>query len=91
MILYTAMNLPIAVWMMRSFLAEIPIAILEAATIDGAGCLMTFRKIIIPMSAPGIAATVADLLHLQLERDAVRPGAHRRTVTRRPRCSSPAS
>ena len=56
-ILYTAMSLPIAVWMMRSFLAEIPIAILEAATIDGAGFLMTFRKIIIPMSAPGIAAT----------------------------------
>jgi sorbitol/mannitol transport system permease protein len=56
-VLYTAMNLPIAVWMMRSFLAEIPIAILEAARIDGAGLLMTFRKILIPMSAPGIAAT----------------------------------
>ncbi len=56
-VLYTAMNLPIAVWMMRSFLAEIPIAILEAATIDGAGLIMIFRKIIIPMSAPGIAAT----------------------------------
>jgi sorbitol/mannitol transport system permease protein len=56
-VLYTSLNLPIAVWMMRSFLAEIPIAILEAATIDGAGLLMTFRRIIIPMSAPGIAAT----------------------------------
>ena len=31
-ILYTAMNLPIAVWMMRSFLAEVPPAILEAAS-----------------------------------------------------------
>ena len=30
-ILYTAMNLPIAVWMMRSFLAEVPVAIIEAA------------------------------------------------------------
>ncbi len=56
-VLYTSMNLPIAVWMMRSFLAEIPIAILEAAVIDGAGLLTTFRRIIIPMSAPGIAAT----------------------------------
>ncbi|GAB3595741.1 carbohydrate ABC transporter permease [Angustibacter peucedani] len=56
-VLYTAMNLPIAVWMMRSFLAEIPGAILEAATIDGAGLLTTFRRIILPMSAPGIAAT----------------------------------
>jgi len=56
-VLYTSMNLPIAVWMMRSFLAEIPIAILEAAVIDGAGLGTTFRRIIIPMSAPGIAAT----------------------------------
>ena len=56
-ILYTSMNLPIAVWMMRSFLAEIPIAILEAAAIDGAGLLTVFRRIIIPLSAPGIAAT----------------------------------
>ena len=56
-VLYTSMNLPIAVWMMRSFLAEIPREILEAASMDGAGLLMQFRTIIIPLSAPGIAAT----------------------------------
>ncbi len=56
-ILYTSMNLPIAVWMMRSFLAEVPVAILEAASIDGAGLIAIFRNIIIPISAPGIAAT----------------------------------
>ncbi|WP_431045794.1 carbohydrate ABC transporter permease [Streptomyces sp. P1-3] len=56
-VLYTAMNLPIAVWMMRSFLAEIPVSILEAAAIDGAGLLTVFRKIITPIAAPGIAAT----------------------------------
>ena len=33
-ILYTSMNLPIAVWMMRSFLAEVPVEMLEAA-LDG--------------------------------------------------------
>ena len=38
-ILYTSMNLPIAVWMMRSFLAEVPVEMLEAAPIDGAGLL----------------------------------------------------
>ena len=38
-ILYTSMNLPIAVWMMRSFLAEVPVEMLEAASIDGAGLL----------------------------------------------------
>ncbi|MDX2849489.1 carbohydrate ABC transporter permease [Streptomyces sp. PA03-3a] len=56
-LLYTSMNLPIAVWMMRSFLAEIPVAILEAAAIDGAGLSAVFRRIVIPVSAPGIAAT----------------------------------
>jgi sorbitol/mannitol transport system permease protein len=56
-ILYTSMNLPIAVWMMRSFLAEIPPAILEAASIDGAGLVYQLRKIIVPIAAPGIAAT----------------------------------
>jgi len=56
-LLYTSMNLPIAVWMMRSFLAEVPVEILEAASMDGAGLLMQFRTIIIPLAAPGIAAT----------------------------------
>ncbi|MGY3567732.1 sorbitol/mannitol transport system permease protein [Sinomonas sp. RB5] len=56
-ILYTSMNLPIAVWMMRSFLSEVPVEILEAAAIDGAGLLTIFRRIIIPVSGPGIAAT----------------------------------
>ncbi|RZS82827.1 carbohydrate ABC transporter membrane protein 2 (CUT1 family) [Motilibacter rhizosphaerae] len=56
-LLYTTMNLPIAVWMMRSFLAEVPVAILEAASIDGASLPAIFRRIILPLSAPGIAAT----------------------------------
>lgn len=56
-VLYTSMNLPIAVWMMRSFLSEVPLEILEAASIDGAGLFTIFRKVIIPISGPGIAAT----------------------------------
>jgi len=56
-VLYTSMNLPIAVWMMRSFLGEIPVEVLEAASMDGAGLITLFRAIIIPLSAPGIAAT----------------------------------
>lgn len=56
-VLYTSMNLPIAVWMMRSFLAEIPVEILEAAAVDGATLPTVFRTIIIPISVPGIAAT----------------------------------
>ena len=56
-ILYTSMNLPIAVWMMRSFLAEVPVAILEAARIDGAGLFRILMSVVAPIAAPGIAAT----------------------------------
>lgn len=56
-VLYTSMNLPIAVWMMRSFLAEVPPAIIEAASIDGAGTLRILTRIVAPISMPGVAAT----------------------------------
>ncbi|MFD9210621.1 carbohydrate ABC transporter permease [Streptomyces sioyaensis] len=56
-LLYTAMNLPIAVWMMRSFLAEIPVDMLEAAAIDGAGLTTTLTRIVAPVALPGLAAT----------------------------------
>lgn len=55
-LLYTSMNLPIAVWMLRSFLAEIPAEMLEAAQVDGAGLLRTLREIIAPVIMPGIAS-----------------------------------
>ncbi len=56
-ILYTAMNLPIAVWMLRSFLADIPVELFEAAALDGAGLVRTLRSVIMPIISPGIAAT----------------------------------
>jgi len=56
-ILYTAMNLPIAVWMIRSFLSEVPLGLLEAARIDGANLWVEIRRVILPITAPGIAAT----------------------------------
>ena len=55
-ILYTSMNLPIAVWMMRSFLAEVPVEILEAAQVDGASLPRTLRDIVAPVVMPGIAS-----------------------------------
>jgi len=56
-VLYTAMNLPLALWMMRSFLAEIPREVLEAAEVDGAGLIRTLRTVIAPIAMPGLAAT----------------------------------
>ncbi|WP_250002378.1 carbohydrate ABC transporter permease [Actinoplanes sp. M2I2] len=56
-LLYTSMNLPLAVWMMRSFLLEVPREVLEAGEVDGAGLLTSIRKIILPIVSPGLAAT----------------------------------
>ncbi|MER6565517.1 carbohydrate ABC transporter permease [Streptomyces sp. NPDC001093] len=56
-VLYTAMNLPIAVWMMRSFLAEVPKEILEASEVDGANLFTVLWRIVAPVAMPGLAAT----------------------------------
>ncbi|ASW54865.1 carbohydrate ABC transporter permease [Plantactinospora sp. KBS50] len=56
-VFYTSMNLPIAVWMLRSFLAEVPVEMLEAAAMDGAGLTRTLRAVVAPVVMPGIAAT----------------------------------
>jgi sorbitol/mannitol transport system permease protein len=56
-ILYTGLNLPLAVWMLRSFFREIPRELIEAAEIDGASLKGQLQSIILPMAAPGIAAT----------------------------------
>jgi sorbitol/mannitol transport system permease protein len=55
-LLYTSMNLPIAVWMLRSFLAEVPVEMLEAAAVDGASLIRTLRDIVAPVVMPGIAS-----------------------------------
>jgi sorbitol/mannitol transport system permease protein len=56
-ILYTSMNLPIAVWMMQSFLAEIPVAVIEAAQLDGARLPAVLTRVVAPIALPGMAAT----------------------------------
>lgn len=55
-LLYTAINLPIAVWMMRSFFNEVPMEIVEAAQIDGANLRTELTKVVLPILMPGIAA-----------------------------------
>ncbi|MFH9834514.1 carbohydrate ABC transporter permease [Streptomyces sp. NPDC017201] len=56
-LLYTSMNLPIAVWMMQSFLADVPVSVIEAAQVDGARLPTVLSRVVAPMAAPGIAAT----------------------------------
>jgi sorbitol/mannitol transport system permease protein len=57
-IMYTAMNLPIAIWMLRSFFEEIPRDVLQAAQVDGADVWTTMTRIILPMVRPGLTATI---------------------------------
>ena len=56
-ILYIAINLPLAVWMLRSFFKEVPRELIEAAEIDGTSLVNQLRSVILPIAAPGIAAT----------------------------------
>jgi sorbitol/mannitol transport system permease protein len=56
-ILYIAFNLPLAIWMTRSFFMEVPRELIEAAEIDGTSLFNQLRQVILPIAAPGIAAT----------------------------------
>jgi len=56
-ILYIAINLPLAIWMLRSFFVEVPRELIEASEIDGTSLFNQLRSVILPIAAPGIAAT----------------------------------
>ena len=56
-ILYMGLNLPLAVWMLRSFFKEVPEALIEASQIDGASLRQQIQKVMLPIVAPGLAAT----------------------------------
>ena len=55
---YQLISLPFTIWMLRSFFMEIPLEIQEAAKIDGCSRIGVLMRIILPLSAPGIAVTV---------------------------------
>jgi len=55
-IVYTAMNLPLMIWMSRSYFMDLPKEVLEGAWLDGATTLQTMLRIVVPMAAPGLAA-----------------------------------
>lgn len=53
---YAAFNLPIAIWLLRSFIRQIPVEIDEAGRIDGLTHFGVVRRLIFPLVAPGQAA-----------------------------------
>ncbi|QBD77440.1 carbohydrate ABC transporter permease [Ktedonosporobacter rubrisoli] len=52
---FTASSLPFSIWLMKNFLDGVPIELEEAAWIDGASMLASFRHIMLPLAAPGVA------------------------------------
>ncbi|OZG75436.1 sugar ABC transporter permease [Hahella sp. CCB-MM4] len=56
-LLYTAVNMGLAVWLLHSFIDEIPREYEEAAMIDGYTRLQAFIKVVLPQATTGIAAT----------------------------------
>jgi multiple sugar transport system permease protein len=56
-LLYTAVNISLAVWLLKGFMDEIPREYEEAAMIDGYSRLQAFVKVVLPQAATGIAAT----------------------------------
>ena len=56
-IAYTGFNLPFVVWMMKGYFQEIPREMEDSAMVDGDTRLGAFWRIILPLAAPGIAAT----------------------------------
>jgi len=59
---YVTVTLPVAIWMLRGFLSRLPVALEEAAAIDGAGPFKIFFLIILPLCKPGIVATAVFVL-----------------------------
>jgi multiple sugar transport system permease protein len=56
-IIYTAMLLPFAVWLMKSNFDVLPVEVEHAAFVEGASTLVTLRRVVLPMALPAIAAT----------------------------------
>ncbi|WP_171180167.1 carbohydrate ABC transporter permease [Ruegeria sp. HKCCD8929] len=56
-IVYSTANIPLTVWLMKGFFDEVPMALEEAAAVDGYGLFETFWRITLPLAAPGLAVS----------------------------------
>jgi ABC-type glycerol-3-phosphate transport system permease component len=56
-LVYTLSNLPFGIWMLKGFMAEVPLELEEAAYVDGATRPVAFRRILLPLVAPGLLAS----------------------------------
>ncbi|MBA2260913.1 MAG: carbohydrate ABC transporter permease [Acidobacteria bacterium] len=55
-LVYASLQVPLTIWLMKSFFDALPPALFDAARVDGAGRWLTFRAIALPLAGPGLAA-----------------------------------
>lgn len=55
-LIYVAMNLPFVIWILQSFIVQVPRSLEEAARVDGASPFQVFFKVVLPLIKPGLAA-----------------------------------
>jgi len=53
-VIYIALNLPFAIWIMSSYFRRLPVSVEEAAIIDGCGYVEVLWKILVPMAKPAL-------------------------------------
>jgi multiple sugar transport system permease protein len=56
-LVHASFALPLTVWLLAGFVREIPLEAEEAASVDGAGTVATFRWVVVPLLSPGLAST----------------------------------
>ena len=79
---YLTFALPLSIYILVSFFREIPKDLEEAALVDGATNFEAFRKVVVPLAAPGLATDGDPDVHRGVERV---PARHHADVVRRPR------
>jgi multiple sugar transport system permease protein len=55
-LVYTAFSLPLAIWVMTGFFRALPDELLQAAFVDGCSFFQAFRRVMLPLAAPGVGA-----------------------------------
>ena len=73
---YPSFTVPFVTWLLMGYFESIPVELEESAMIDGATRFGAFRRVILPLAAPGLLAERALRVHPGLERVPVRPGLH---------------
>lgn len=56
-LMYAAVNVPFATWLMTSFVEQVPVTLEQSAAVDGAGRLQILWHVVLPLILPGMAAT----------------------------------